>query len=259
MDPGQPFSESCSLPSISPGYATNRWRSGYNSVTEAIFTALLERFDEATRIMFSLQKMFGKEDRFFTLLEASAQEACTSVRALADLSKDLGRSAWAEESAYARQKERQITDEITTAVYTSYITAIQREDIQALSNTLYRISKAADKFTERALIAPRFVQGVNFSEQIKLLEAASGIVFELVKSLRGGMNPEYVKEQIEELHLLENQGDQLMTAAYGELYSGRYDAVQAIFLKDLYELLEKGIDRCRSAGNVIGRIVLKNS
>ena len=30
-------------------------------------------------------------------------------------------------------------------------------------------------------------------------------------------------------------------------------------LKDLYELLEKVIDRCRDAGNVIFHIVLKNS
>ena len=50
-----------------------------------------------------------------------------------------------------------------------------------------------------------------------------------------------------------------MPSVYQDLYSGRYGAVQAIFLKDLYELLEKAIDRCRSAGNIISLIVLKNS
>ncbi|PYM09779.1 MAG: pit accessory protein, partial [Verrucomicrobia bacterium] len=34
---------------------------------------------------------------------------------------------------------------------------------------------------------------------------------------------------------------------------------KVIALKDLYELLEKVIDRCRDAGNVINHIVLKNS
>ena len=37
------------------------------------------------------------------------------------------------------------------------------------------------------------------------------------------------------------------------------DELQVIVLKDLYELLEKVIDRCRDAGNVISHIVLKNS
>jgi len=32
-----------------------------------------------------------------------------------------------------------------------------------------------------------------------------------------------------------------------------------IILKDLYELLEKVVDRCRDAGNVISQIVLKNT
>ena len=39
--------------------------------------------------MFSLQKLLGKEDKFFTLLEASAQEARNSVQALVKLSKSF--------------------------------------------------------------------------------------------------------------------------------------------------------------------------
>jgi hypothetical protein len=50
-----------------------------------------------------------------------------------------------------------------------------------------------------------------------------------------------------------------MMELYRDLFSGRYDAVKVIVLKDLYELLEKVIDRCRDAGNVISQIVLKNS
>jgi uncharacterized protein Yka (UPF0111/DUF47 family) len=32
-----------------------------------------------------------------------------------------------------------------------------------------------------------------------------------------------------------------------------------LILKDLFELLEKAIDRCRDAGNVVHQVVLKNS
>ena len=39
--------------------------------------------------MFSLQKLLGKEDKFYGLLEASAEEARTSVQALVQISKDL--------------------------------------------------------------------------------------------------------------------------------------------------------------------------
>ncbi len=209
--------------------------------------------------MFSVQKLLGKEENFFKLLVASAEEVCRSVHALEDLSKNLDQRTRTEESAFARHKDREITEEITAAIYTTFVTAIEREDIHALSNALYRITKTVDKFTERAFIAPHYVQGLDFSKQIALLEAASDIVLQLVQSLRTGLNPKHVSKLIEELRLLENQADKLMPALYQELFSGRYGAVQIIFLKDLYELLEKAIDCCRSAGNVISRIVLKSS
>ena len=44
-----------------------------------------------------------------------------------------------------------------------------------------------------------------------------------------------------------------------ELYSGRYEALRAIVIRDVFELMEKVIDRCRDAGNVVTHIVLKNS
>jgi hypothetical protein len=50
-----------------------------------------------------------------------------------------------------------------------------------------------------------------------------------------------------------------MLSLLQELYGGQYEAMQMIVLRDLLELLEKVIDRCRDAGNVIVQIVLKNS
>jgi uncharacterized protein Yka (UPF0111/DUF47 family) len=43
------------------------------------------------------------------------------------------------------------------------------------------------------------------------------------------------------------------------LFGGKHEPIQVVALKDLYELLEKVIDRCRDSGNVIAHIVLKNS
>jgi uncharacterized protein Yka (UPF0111/DUF47 family) len=37
------------------------------------------------------------------------------------------------------------------------------------------------------------------------------------------------------------------------------DARQVVFWKDIFELLEKGVDRCRDAGYVVFHIILKNS
>ena len=58
---------------------------------------------------------------------------------------------------------------------------------------------------------------------------------------------------------LDLYGEVRLVELLRELYSGRVEPVAVIVLKDLYDLLEKVIDRCRDAGNVISHIVLKNS
>jgi uncharacterized protein len=209
--------------------------------------------------MFSLQKLLGKEDKFYTLLEASAEEARTSVQTLVRLCQDLDKPVPLDEFAYSRRKDKQITHEISAAVYTTFITALEREDIEALSNALYRIPKTVEKFSERILLAPQYVRGVDFSKQISLLDRATAVVVDLVKSLRDGMNLERVKNLNDKLQFLEGEADKVIIHLYKDLFNGKHEAIQVIVLKDLYELLEKIIDRCRDAGNVIAHIALKNS
>ena len=130
--------------------------------------------------MFSLQKLLGKEDKFFGLLEASAEQARNSVQALVRLSKSLDQPVVLDEFAHSRRKDRQITAEITTAVYTTFVTALEREDIEGLSSALYKIPKTVEKFCERVLLAPHFVRGIDFSTQISLLERATEVAGEFV-------------------------------------------------------------------------------
>ena len=209
--------------------------------------------------MFSLQRLLGKEDKFFTLLEASAQEARTSVESLVKLSKNFDQPAVLDEFAHSRRKDKKITKEISDAVYSTFVTAIEREDIEDLSNALYKIPKTVDKFSERLLLAPHLVRGIDFSTQISLLDRATALVLQMVKALRDGMDLEKIKDHNDKLQYLEGEADKHMMSLYKDLFSGKHDPLQVIVLKDLYEILEKIIDRCRDAGNVIAHIVLKNS
>jgi uncharacterized protein len=209
--------------------------------------------------MFSLQRLLGKEDKFFDLLEASAEQARASVQTLVRLSNSPGETSLMDDAAHSRRKDKEITQEISAAVYTTFITALEREDIESLSSSLYKIPKSVEKFGERTRLAPQHVQGVDFSRQIGLLDRATEIVIELVKSLRNGNNLEKVKELNDKLQFLEGEADKHMIDLYRDLFNSNYHPVKVIVLKDLYELLEKIIDRCRDVGNVIAHIALKNS
>ena len=44
-----------------------------------------------------------------------------------------------------------------------------------------------------------------------------------------------------------------------DLFRGNTDVHAVIFLKDLYENLEATVDRCQHVGDVVERIVIKNT
>ncbi len=64
---------------------------------------------------------------------------------------------------------------------------------------------------------------------------------------------------MDRLQMIESEADDLIIRLLGEVYNGKYEPVQAMFVRDLYDLLEKIIDRCRDVGNVISHIALKNA
>ena len=209
--------------------------------------------------MFSLQTIFGKGDRFYTLLESSAEEARTSVQALVKLIKERSTVPSMEEFVLSRRKEKRIAEEISEELVKTFVTALEREDIEALSNALYKIPKTAEKFAERLILGAERLRDVDFTRHIIMLEQATDTIVLMIRQLRQGYELEKMKEQNDRLQYVEGEADNLMLDLYRDLYSGRHDAVKVVMLKDLYELLEKVIDRCRDAGNVIYHIVLKNS
>jgi uncharacterized protein Yka (UPF0111/DUF47 family) len=81
----------------------------------------------------------------------------------------------------------------------------------------------------------------------------------MLKELRRGANVEKIFAYNEQLQAIEGEADQLVLELLRDLYSGRHEPLKAVFLKELFDLLEKVTDRCRDSGNVINHIALKNS
>jgi uncharacterized protein len=209
--------------------------------------------------MFSLQLLLGQEDKFFNLLEASAQEARNSVDALVKLIANPVQTTLSYEFVQSRRKEKELRGQISEAVYTTFVTPLEREDIESLANALYRIPKTVEKFGNRLLLTPQHIQGVDFATQANFLAEATATVVEMVQSLRRGVHLEEIHRLNDKMQYLEGEADKAILELLRELFSGKHDAVTVIVRKELYELLEKIIDRCRDVGNVIANIALKNS
>ena len=196
--------------------------------------------------MISIGRFLGHDTKFYDLLEASAKQADTSVHHLVDLlAKIDNKDSFRDLAAFAesRREDKRITQELTEELTKTFITPFEREDIQALAASLYKIPKTVEKIGERMLISPQDLPKLSFGKQVQLLDQAAEAVLAMVKQLRKGMNVRTAREMNAKLQNIEGEADEL----------------ELELLRDLYELLEKVIDRCRDAGNVVLQVVLKNT
>jgi len=217
----------------------------------------------AMNLLKGLKRLFGRDDKFYSLLESSAEQARQSAailgKALPKMSDAQTLREAKEQLTQSRRKHKRITQEITAELCKTFITPLEREDIEALSNSLSRIPKNVEKIAERLLICPLISHGEEIEKQVAMLEQAIGIVAEMVGTLRTNPHVEEISDRYALLQSIEGDADNFLTDLLREAFHGNADAKDVIFLKDIYELLEKAIDRCRDAGNVVFEVVLKYS
>ena len=209
--------------------------------------------------MFSLQTIFGKGDKFFSLLEQSAEAALQATKALYALVSSPAKRGSLDEFKLARQRERDISQAISKELVETFVTALEREDIEALGSALYRIPKTVEKFADRYALAGDRVERIDFAPRARMLEEAAAVVLEMVRLLRQGMKLEPMRALNEKLRAIEIEADRLMLETYRDVYAGKYEPLEMLIVRDFFEILEKAIDRCREAGVVTYQIVLKNS
>jgi uncharacterized protein Yka (UPF0111/DUF47 family) len=208
--------------------------------------------------MFSL---FKKDDTFYNLLEASAAEARACALLLKDVIPHLGGDTSAQLDAIrqSRRKHKKLTQGITEELCKTFITPLDREDIESLNSALNKVPKTVEKIAERLSVCPvKFTHDI-VSKQLSLLEQATSEVVSMVGLLRKKAGIDKIQDMQDRLQHIEGDGDKMLMDLLKQLYNGKVDPIEVIILKDLYELLERAIDRCRDAGNVVFQVVLKYS
>ncbi len=209
--------------------------------------------------MFSLQTIFGKGDKFYGLLEASAEAARQSAAALAQMLAERPQTVVLDQFRAARKREKDLFAQINLELVNTFVTALEREDIEALAAALYKIPKTIEKFAERYAIFADRLADTDYGARALMLERACEVIVQMVGELRRGFKLDVMHELNERMQSIEAEADRLILELYREVFTSEQDFSRLLLRKDLFELLEKAIDRCRDAGNVVYQIALKNS
>ena len=210
--------------------------------------------------MFSIQKFFGKDPKFFDLLTKSAEENLVGAQCIMQILQGQDFANNFQRLRDARRISKELYEETQELIIKTFVTSMDKEDIDALSTGLYKVLKPIEKFIERYEITKRWIEELRFIEQSKALCLSAEKALEIVKLVSGSRNLEIARKLNSSLQQTEINADELEVQLIKALYEDQtIDARQILATKDLYDLLEKGIDRCRDVGNIVMHIVLKNS
>ena len=150
-----------------------------------------------------------------------------------------------------------LTRDLITLLNTQYVTPFDREDIYLLATEIDDVVDYLEEASDLLGLYGVEMPTRHAVEQCGVIVRACeqlAIACDNLKGMRG------VQTALIELKRLEDEGDGILRDALGALFRDeRIDPLIVIRWKDIYEALERALDACETAANVIGNIVVKNA
>lgn len=200
-----------------------------------------------------------REDEYFALFS----EMSGKIQEAADILVEMTEASFDQFEAFSKRIKSiehecdEISHNVTMKLNKSFITPFDREDIYTLSVALDDVCDYIDAGARAIVIYDIHVIDNHAKTLAKIIQKLSievSAAVSLLKKRSDGMKPHLL-----EIQRLENDADEAYSKGISELFRDSTDVLRIIKLKELYEILENGTDRCESVGNIIESIVLKHN
>lgn len=206
-----------------------------------------------------LRGLLPKEYAFFDIFEKLTSLNKQMGLEFMDLLE--GRTRMDQAADTIRQLERQsdeTTRMCTDLLHRTFITPIDREDI-------YHLAKALDAFGDNINAATFRLANYGITEIRgdlkdfgKIINLALLEMEQAVHGLRHMKQHEIIRKHCQRIHELENQADDTLRKAVSSLFQ-QNDTMLLLKWKEIYERLEKAVDRIERTASLIETILIDNA
>jgi len=200
-----------------------------------------------------------QERKFFDLLEGVAENVVKGAEALVDMFQDFRNVA--EKRRRVKEIEHagdNIVHDIFEALNKTFITPIDREDIQSLASNLDNILDMIDAAANRAHLYEIDAPSDAMRQLAQVILDGARQLQAAVTMIRDMKQGDKVEEIAVEVHRLENVADDVMNSAVARLFHDGKDPIHIIKFKEIIERLEEATDYCEDVANVLSDVVAKN-
>ena len=209
-----------------------------------------------------LARFLPRDEQFFDFFRDAAVNAAEVAEVLAEV-VELGEGIERKVRRLRDLEHRgdETTHRIFSALNSTFVTPLDREDIQGLAGVL---DDFVDDLEEagRRLWLYRLTEPTEPARLLaRILREQAGILAEAVPLLAEvGKQAAALRRHAVEIHRLENEADDALSQALATLYDEAVDIpslVRAIRWGELYGLLEDATDRAEDVADMLEGIVLR--
>jgi len=198
----------------------------------------------------------SNEKELLTILDNLAKKAVETSEAVVVLFSDLSNTEQAEKIHKLETEADVLTRDIFTELNKTFITPLDREDMQRIASKIDDVIDFMDGIASR-VYSYKITTSPPYCEQMaKELVKATKEVEYMVSKLKHIKNTKDMIIHCRNTSDIEHVVDDLYREAIKELFESD-DAIKIIKLKDIYETMETASDRCVDVADVIEDIVLK--
>jgi len=195
---------------------------------------------------------------FFVLFARAGENALEAARLVERRFLEHPNSGVTQEQVKAVETAGDVlTRDLINLLNTQYVTPFDREDIYLLATEIDDVVDYLEEASDLLGLYAVEMPTRHAVEQCAVIVRACeqlAIACDNLKGMRG------VQTALIELKRLEDEGDGILRDALGALFRDeRIDPLIVIRWKDIYEALERALDACETAANVVGNIVVKNA
>ena len=194
---------------------------------------------------------------FYQLLTESASHLVEGAGILAEMLGDgADRPAIADRMRDAEHRADETTHEIAKRVNATFVTPFDREDIYALASALDDVMDFMEEAVDLTVLYEVEKLPRRLADQVDVLQRCAELTAEAMPRLQSMKD---LEEYWIEINRLENSGDKSYRRILAKLFSGQYEALEVLKLKDIVDSLEHAIDAFEKVANIIEQIHAKES
>jgi predicted phosphate transport protein (TIGR00153 family) len=203
-------------------------------------------------------RLTPRQTSFYGMFATSGENLVTGAKLLKELlgAEPQDRKAIAEKMRAAEHAGDEATHAIMRELNESFVTPFDREDIYRLASGLDDVMDAMEAAVDLVVLYQIGELPPEIADQVELLERAAELTADAMPRLRSMKD---LSEFWIELNRLENQADQVYRRLLARLFSGDYDALTVMKLKEVIDELEAAADAFEHVANTVETIAVKES